>query len=131
MSWLRSRSAAGRIVSVLSFLIVGALVGYAISAEVERREADPASVWIAFDVGNAVLQDGTYFVPYTVTNSGASAVDSAELAIDVVSSAETLETIEITVSSLPLDGRQRGLFATRFDPARHELHGRVISILFP
>ncbi|MFT4038874.1 MAG: hypothetical protein QM692_11890 [Thermomicrobiales bacterium] len=131
MNWMRSRSTADWIISGLSVLIVGALVVYAISEEVERRDADPANVWIAFDVGNAVLQNGTYFVPYTVTNSGASAVDSADLAIDIVADGEMVDSTEIAISSLPLDGRQRGVFATRFDPADYELQGRVVSILFP
>lgn len=119
------------IITAISVLVVGGLIAYAMVQEAQRREADPANVTILFEVGNATFQNGTYFVPYIVSNDSSHAVDSADLLVEVLTNGKVVESTSISLVSLPLDGRQRGIYASAYDPLHHEFRGRLASLVFP
>lgn len=125
------RSGPEIIVTLISVLVVCGLIAYALGQEKQRRKADPANVNLAFDVESATYQDGTYFIPYVVSNDSSHAVDSADMVIEVLDGEDVVETTAISLVSLPLDGRQNGIFASRYDPATHQIRGRLTSLVFP
>jgi uncharacterized protein (TIGR02588 family) len=66
-----------------------------------------------------------------VVNTGSEAISSAEIWIEVSAGERVVESAEITVQFLPLQGKQVGMFVTTRDPASHALRGRVESLEFP
>ena len=127
----RRRSIAEWVTLSLSVLVVGALVVVALVEESRRQEADRAAVQVTFDTERAVASGESYYVPYTVRNTGSDAISSAELWIDVYAGQQLVESAEIMVQFLPLQGRQDGVFVTTYDPTSHSLESRVESIQFP
>ncbi|MCA9878900.1 MAG: hypothetical protein KC442_14005 [Thermomicrobiales bacterium] len=119
------------IITAISVLVVGGLVAYAMVQEAQRREAGPANVNILFEAGNATYENGTYFVPYIVSNDSSHAVDSADLLIEVLANGKIVESTSISLVSLPLDGRQRGIYASAYNPLDYEFRGRLASLVFP
>ena len=125
------RSAPEVVITALSILVVVGLIAYALGQEQQRREADPANVNLVFDVGRASFQAGTYFIPYVVSNDSSHAIDSADMLIEVLEGGDVVESSAISLVSLPLDGRQNGIYASQYDPATHEIRGRLTSLVFP
>lgn len=125
------RSIPETVVTALSILVVAGLIAYALGQEQQRREADPANVNLVFDVGRTSFQAGTFFIPYVVSNDSSHAIDSADMLIEVLAGEEVVESSAISLVSLPLDGRQNGIYASRYDPASHEIRGRLTSLVFP
>lgn len=125
------RSLPEVVITILSVLVVGGLIAYAVGQEQERRVADAANVNLIFDPASATLQDETYFIPYIIRNDSSHAIDSADMMIEVLDGNEVVEAAAISLVSLPLDGRQRGIYASRYDPATHVLRGRLTSLVFP
>ena len=127
----RSRSAPEMVITLLSILVVGGLIAFAVGQERQRRTADPANVNLIFDVSNANYVDGTYFIPYIASNDSSHAIDSADMLIEVLDGDAVVESSAISLVSLPLDGRQKGIYASRFDPNTHVIRGRLTSLVFP
>ncbi len=127
----RRRSAAEWVTLSLSVVVVGALVAVALIEESRRQEADGAGLQVTFDTERAVARGERYYVPYTVRNTGSSAISSAEIWIEVFDQEELAESAEVTVQFLPLQGKQDGVFVTSRDPATHTLMGRLESLQFP
>ena len=127
----RSRSAPEIVITILSILVVGGLIAFAVGQERQRRAADPANVNLIFDVSNANYEDGTYFIPYIASNDSSHAIDSADMLIEVLDGDAVVESSAISLVSLPLDGRQKGIYASRFDPNTHVIRGRLTSLVFP
>ena len=127
----RSRSAPEIVITLLSILVVGGLIAFAVGQERQRRAADPANVNLIFDVSNANYEDGTYFIPYIASNDSSHAIDSADMLIEVLDGDAVVESSAISLVSLPLDGRQKGIYASRFDPNTHVIRGRLTSLVFP
>ena len=127
----RSRSAPEIVITFLSILVVGGLIAFAVGQERQRRAADPANVNLIFDVSNANYEDGTYFIPYIASNDSSHAIDSADMLIEVLDGDAVVESSAISLVSLPLDGRQKGIYASRFDPNTHVIRGRLTSLVFP
>lgn len=125
------RSFPEAVITILSVLVVGCLIAYAVEQERERRGADPANVNLIFDVPGTTYQDDTYFIPYVIRNDSSHAIDSADMLIEVFDGGNVVESSAISLVSLPLDGRQMGIYASRFDPATHEIRGRLTSLVFP
>lgn len=115
----------------LSVLIVGSLIVVAIVEESRREEADAADLGMSFDVERTVARGGNYYVPYTVRNLGSAAITSAEIWIDISFENELVDSAEITVQFLPLQGSQDGVFVTPYDPATYTVIGRLESVQFP
>jgi uncharacterized protein (TIGR02588 family) len=115
----------------LSVAVVGALVAFGLIEESQRREEEGPNVSITFDIAGSALRGESYYLPYTVTNSGSEAVTSAEIWIDVLDGERLVQTSEIMVEFLPLEGRQDGVFVSSFDLATHTIRGRVESIQVP
>lgn len=125
------RSLPEAVITALSILVVVGLIAYALGQERQRRDADPANVNLVFDAGRASFQSGIYFIPYVVSNDSSHAIDSADMLIEVLDGEVVVESSAISLVSLPLDGRQNGIYASRFDPATHEIRGRLTSLVFP
>lgn len=125
------RSLPEVVITVVSVMVVGGLIWYALAQETQRRSADPANVNLVFDVDNTNVQADTYFIPYVVSNDSSHAIDSADMLIEVMSGDDVVESSSISLVSLPLDGRQHGIYASRFDPSTHEVRGRLTSLVFP
>jgi uncharacterized protein (TIGR02588 family) len=70
-------------------------------------------------------------VPYTVFNTGSEAISSAEIWIEVTDGERVVESAEINVQFLPLQGKQDGVFVTTRDPATYALRTWVESLQFP
>jgi uncharacterized protein (TIGR02588 family) len=99
--------------------------------ELRREEEDAANLRMTFDVERTVVQGGNYYVPYTVRNLGSAAITSAEIWIDIFFQNEHVDSAEVTVQFLPLQGSQDGVFVTPYDPATHTVVGRMESLQFP
>jgi uncharacterized protein (TIGR02588 family) len=127
---LRGRSAAEWITLGLSLLVIGVLIGIAVHEEWERRN-DDAGVTVTFDEESATRHGDQYYVPYSVTNTSAEAISSAEIWIEVFAGERQVESAEITVEFVPREGRQDGIYVSAFDPATHAFRGRLESLQFP
>jgi uncharacterized protein (TIGR02588 family) len=133
---MSSRSGSRRplpeiLITIISILVVGILIGYAVVQEKERRGAGPANVVLTFDRDGVTVQDDTYFIPYIITNESSNAIDSADMVIEVLDGGQVVESAAISLVSLPLDGRQEGIYASQYDPATHEIRSRLTSLVFP
>jgi uncharacterized protein (TIGR02588 family) len=127
----RRKSLAEWVTLSLSVLVVGALIVVALAEEARRQEGDGAPLQITFDTEQAAARDETFYIPYTVTNTGSEAISSAEIWIDIYDGERVVESAEINVQFLPLQGTQDGTFVTTRDPASHALRSRVESLQFP
>jgi uncharacterized protein (TIGR02588 family) len=127
----RRKSTAEWVTLSLSVLVVGALVVVALVEESRRQEGDAAGLRVTFDAESVAQSGESFYVPYTVINTGSEAISSAEIWIEVSEGARVVESAEINVQFLPLQGRQQGLFVTTRDPARFALRSRVESLQFP
>jgi uncharacterized protein (TIGR02588 family) len=124
-------SAAEWVTLSLSVLIVGSLIVVALVEESRREEAGVADLGMSFDVERTVVRGGNYYVPYTVRNQGSAAITSAEIWVDIYFENVLIDSAEITVQFLPLQGSQDGVFVTPYDPATHTVLGRLESVQFP
>ena len=115
----------------LSVLVVGALVVVALVEESRRQEGDRAGLEMTFDTERVVARGERFYVPYTVRNLGSDAISSAEIWIDVYDDERIVESAEITVQFLRLQGKQDGVFVMTRDPTTHSLHTRLESLLYP
>jgi uncharacterized protein (TIGR02588 family) len=127
----RGKSTAEWVTLSLSVLVVGALIVVALVEESRRQQGDAAGLRVTFDTGLAVPRGESFYVPYTVVNTGSEAIASAEIWIEVSDGERVVESVEITVQFLPLQGKQDGMFVTTRDPASHVLRSRVESLQFP
>ena len=127
----RGRSIAEWITLSLSVIVVGALIVVALVEESRRKQGDGPGVRVTFDSERTVAIDGSFYVPYTVLNSGSNAISSAEIWIEVYDGELLMESAEVNVQFLPLQGKQDGLFVTTHDPASHQLQSRLESLQFP
>jgi uncharacterized protein (TIGR02588 family) len=125
------RSPAEWITLTASLLLVGGLVAVALVEEARREEGDVSGIAVIFDSEHAVAQSGSYYVPYTVENIGSSAIASAEIWIEVLDGEAVVHSAEVAVQSLPLRGRQNGIFVSAYDPTNTTLRGRLESLQFP
>jgi uncharacterized protein (TIGR02588 family) len=123
-------SAAEWVTLALSVLVVGALVVVAIVEEARRPESG-SSLEITFDKEGTVVRDGVYYIPYTVRNTGSVAITSAEIWFDVHEGERLVESAEVTVQNLPIQGTQEGIFVTTWAPETHPVTGRLESLQFP
>jgi uncharacterized protein (TIGR02588 family) len=127
----RRKSTAEWVTLSLSVLVVGALIVVALMEESHRQQGDAAGLQVTFDTERVVSSGESFYVPYTVVNTGSEAISSAEIWIEVVAGERVVESAEITVQFLPLQGKQDGMFVTTRDPATHALRSRVESLQFP
>ncbi len=127
----RRLSPAEWVTLLVGLIVVGLFVGVAIHEELERRDDPAGALEILFDATQAERQGPRWFVPYVVSNTGSAAIDSAEIWIEVYAGEELVETAEIRVQSLPLEGSQFGLYVTSLDPDAHTIQGRLESLQFP
>ena len=127
----RRKSTAEWVTLSLSVLVVGALIVVALMEESRRQQGDAAGLQFTFDTERVVVSGESFYVPYTVVNTGSEAISSAEIWIEVVAGERVIESAEITVQFLPLQGKQDGMFVTTRDPATHALRSRVESLQFP
>jgi uncharacterized protein (TIGR02588 family) len=117
------RSNAEWVTLALSLFVVGALVAVALVEEARRQQVDLSSVQVTFE--------SFYYVPYTVRNTGRDAISSAEIWIEVYDGEELVESAEILVQYLPLQGKQDGIYVSAHDPRTHDMRGRLESLQFP
>lgn len=127
----RRLSAAEWVTLLVSLSVVGLFIGIALHEEFERRDEPAGAIEVRFDAAQAEFRDGTWYVPYVVRNAGSVAIDSAEIWIEVYAGEEVVDTAEIRVLSLPLEGTQLGIYVTTLDPAAHTIQGRLESLQFP
>jgi uncharacterized protein (TIGR02588 family) len=124
------RSAAGWVTLGLSVLVVAILVGIAIREELERKDAGTV-IAVTFDRGAAMHRGDEYLVPFTVYNTGADAISSGDILIEVYDGERLVESTEVTVEFLPREGRQDGVYVSAFDPTTHEVRAQLESLQFP
>jgi uncharacterized protein (TIGR02588 family) len=115
----------------LSVVIVGALIAVALVEESRRDDDVAADLRMTFDIEQTEMRGGNFYVPYTIRNLGSAAISSAEIWIDISFQNEIVDSVEITVQFLPLQGSQEGVFVTQYDPATHAVIGRIESLQFP
>jgi uncharacterized protein (TIGR02588 family) len=114
-----------------SVLVVTAMVVVALVEEARRVENASGNLEITFDEERTEFLDGTYRIPYTVRNTGSEAIAEAEIWFDAYDGDRVVESIEISVQFLPLQGVQEGVYVTALDPATHPVVGRLESLQFP
>jgi uncharacterized protein (TIGR02588 family) len=127
----RRKSIAEWVTLSLSVLVVGALIVVALIEESRRQDGEGTALQVTFDTERVTAEDGSFYVPYTVQNTGSKAISSAEIWIDIYDGARLVESAEINVQFLPLQGKQDGVFVTTHDPGSHFLRSRVESLQFP
>jgi uncharacterized protein (TIGR02588 family) len=127
----RRKSIAEWVTLSLSVLVVGALIIVGLVEESRRQEGDATALQVTFDTERATARDKSFYIPYTVVNTGSEAIASAEIWFEVYDGERVVESAEINVQFLPLQGKQNGVFVTTQDPASHSLHSRVESLQFP
>jgi uncharacterized protein (TIGR02588 family) len=124
-------STAERVTLVLSFLIVAVLIGVALIEEARIEGSEPAGLGVTFDVDRTFVRDGNYYVPYTVVNRGAQAIDAAQIRFEVLSGDTVVQSNDLAIQFLPLEGIQTGLFVTQHDPATHTFRASPVTLEFP
>jgi uncharacterized protein (TIGR02588 family) len=127
----RRKSIAEWVTLSLSVLVVGALIAVALVEESRRQDGDGTALQVTFDTERAATRDESFYIPYTVVNTGSEAIASAEIWIDVYDGVRVVESAEINVEFLSLQGKQDGTFVTTQDPAAHSLRTRIESLQFP
>lgn len=127
----RKRSLAEWVTLSLSVLVVGALIVVALVEESRRQDGDGTLLQMTFDTERAIARGDSFYVPYTVLNTGSDAISSAEIWIEVYDGERVVESAEVTVQFLPLQGKQDGIFVTSRDPASHSLRSKLESLQFP
>lgn len=127
----RRKTAAEWVTLSLSVLVMGALIVVALVQESRRQQGDAAGLQFTFDTERVVARGESFYVPYTVVNTGSEAISSAEIWIEVTEGEQVVESAEINVQFLPLQGKQDGIFVTTRDPASHALRSRLESLQFP
>jgi len=124
-------SAAERVTLILSFLVVAVLIGVALKEEARIEGSEPAGLIVTFATDRSFVRDDSYYVPYTVINRGAEAIDSAQIRFEVLSGNEVVQSNDLAVQFLPLDGIQTGLFVTQHDPNTHTFRASPITLQSP
>lgn len=127
----RRISIAEWVTLTLSVLVVAALILVALVEESRRQDGNGADLQVTFDTERATARGESFYVPYTLMNTGSEAISSAEIWIDVYDGERVVESAQINVQFLPLQGKQDGMFVTTHDPASHDLRSRVESLQFP
>ena len=127
----RRKSTAEWVTLSLSVLVVGALIVVALVEESRRQQRDAAGLRVTFDTEHVAARGESFYVPYIVLNTGSEAISSAEIWIEVSDGERVIESAEINVQFLPLQGKQNGVFVTTRDPATFILRSRVESLQFP
>jgi uncharacterized protein (TIGR02588 family) len=127
----RRKSIAEWVTLSLSVLVVGALVVVALIEESQRQEGDGPALQITFDTERAAARGESFYIPYTVVNTGSQAISSAEIRFEVYDGKQIVESAEINVQFLPLQGKQEGMFVTTQDPASHSVRSRIESLQYP
>lgn len=125
------RTPAEWVTLAISIVIVGTLVVVALLEEAKRSHETDFGIAVTFERDDVIVKGEQFYVPYRVTNIGGSAISSAEVWIEVMDERNLLETAEVTVSFLPLNGHQEGIYVSKFDPERYAFTGRLESLLFP
>lgn len=125
------RTPAEWVTLAISIAIVGSLVAIALIEEANRQDEVATSLAISFDMGATRWDGENYYVPFHVTNGGSQAVASADIWFEIYDGEALVETDEITVAFLPLQGRQEGVYVTARNPATHALRARLESVQFP
>jgi len=127
----RRKSIAEWVTLSLSLLVVGALIVVGLVEESRRQQGDGTALQVTFDTERAMASGDSSYIPYVVVNTGSAAIASAEIWFEVYDGERVVESAEINVQFLPLQGKQNGVFVTTQDPASHSLHSRVESLQFP
>jgi uncharacterized protein (TIGR02588 family) len=127
----RRKSIAEWVTLSLSVLVVGALIVVALVEESQRQDGDGPALQVTFDTERATARGQSFYIPYTVINTGSQAISSAEIWIEVYDGEQVVESAEINVQFLPLHGKQDGMFVTTQDPTSHSVRGRIESLQFP
>jgi uncharacterized protein (TIGR02588 family) len=127
----RRKSTAEWVSLSLSVLVVGALIVVALVEESLRQHGDVEGLQVTFDREHAPKRGESFYVPYTVLNTGSEAISAAEIWIEVSDGERVVESAEITVQFLPLRGKQDGVFVTTRDPKIYPRQSRVESLQFP
>jgi uncharacterized protein (TIGR02588 family) len=115
----------------LSVVLVGALMVAALVEESRREDDVAADLRMTFDVDQTVARGGNVYVPYTIRNLGSAAISSAEIWVDISFQNEIVDSVEITVQFVPLQGSQDGVSVTQYDPATHTVFGPVETLQLP
>ena len=124
-------SVAERITLAISFLVIVALVAVALNEEARKGTEPPGTLGVSFDLENAELRGGVHYIPYVIRNEGAEAISSATIWFEVFAGEKLVETAEVMVQLLPLNGTQAGVYVTPLDPETHTFSGRLESLQFP
>lgn len=127
----RRQSTAEWFTLAASMLIVGALVAAAFVEEARRVDEGAPGVAVFFDPGESTHRDDGFYVSYSVRNTGNTGIVAAEIWIEVFDGDELVESAEITVESIPLQGTQDGIYFSQFDPGLYTFRGRLESLLLP
>ena len=115
----------------VSLVVVGAMVWIGIREEMNRQQGPAGHIRIALQPENSEIRNGTFFIPYEIRNTGSVAVTSAEIWIEAYAGPELVQSAEIRISALPLQGTQSGIFVTTLDPNQYEFRGRLETVQFP
>lgn len=76
-------------------------------------------------------QQGQYYVPFTVTNTGGGIAESVQVVGELMVNGEVAEMGEQQIDFLSADEEQQGTFIFSQDPERGELMIRVASYKLP
>jgi uncharacterized protein (TIGR02588 family) len=77
------------------------------------------------------VRDGSYYVPYSVENTGDTGIEAAEIWIEVFDDERMIASDEIRVEFIPLAGTQDGVYVSQYDPNEYHYRGRLESLSMP
>jgi uncharacterized protein (TIGR02588 family) len=115
----------------LSLLVIGTLVTVAVMEQGRLEQQEGPNLTGIFDADHAIRRGDSYAIPYAIQNTGSEAIVSAEIRFDVLEGESVIDSEEIRVAFLPLQGTQKGLFVTTHDPARYTFRDRLVSLQIP
>lgn len=125
------RSAAEWLTLAVSTLIVAALIGAALYEHLGNDEPPGVRVEIQVDLARVERRETRYYVPFTVTNTGAEPAEAVSLVFEIKQGEEVLEETSTEIAFLPNSGSAGGEIVTELDPAGHEIVGRIGSVMIP
>lgn len=125
------RTAADWLTLAVCALIVSTLVFFAIVEQRRLDLADGVALEVTFRAEEAARANDQFLVPFTVANTGSTAILSADLIIEVYQETRLVESAPVTVTFLPLKGRQHGLYASERDPRETLIRWRLESLQLP
>ncbi|MGI8642917.1 MAG: hypothetical protein ACR2LS_02235 [Thermomicrobiales bacterium] len=127
----RERSLAEWTTLIVSVLIVGTLIGAALVEYFWLDEARGVRLEATLALEQTRRVDDRYYIPFTVTNSGADGAENVNVVFEVQQDGQTVEESTIQIAFMANGGMSQGEMVTAYDPAVYDVSARVSAFETP